>query len=127
MKEWLDGPRFIAWLEDEFNFDRHGNGPIVERRAHGLSRGEALSVWSADRLLTTIGLHISLIPDDLWVEKKPRRKQKKRGPSPSQTMKKEIIQRHKAGEHPAVLAQAAGVTERTVNRWTQESKRRAVR
>lgn len=123
MSDWIHGPDFIAWLEGEFNFDRHGNGPVIERRAVGLLRGDSISLWSADRFLTNIGLHVALIPDDLWRPPKTRKSPKYTPPRPSR-VKAEISQRYQAGESVESLALAAGVTERTVERWMSGLKQK---
>lgn len=123
-KEWLDGPQFVRWLEDEFNFDRNGNGPVVERRIHSLMQGGSISVWSADRLLTAIGLHISLIPDELWLARRPYlppgAKPKPRTYVPVER-KEEAVKRY-ANEERTIrqLAEEFNVHDRTVRRWTRE-------
>ena len=83
-RDWLDGPRFVGWLElhapeaCELAAAANGYGR-THRGMHsnlgrGLARwrqGAAVSVYSADLYLTEIGLHLSLLPDDLYREKGP--------------------------------------------------------
>jgi len=67
--EWLDGPRFTDWL-----LENGLNSPAVQldsrlERAFGRWRaGAKASVWIADAMLVALGLHLSELPDDLWVE-----------------------------------------------------------
>lgn len=62
--KWIKGPKFIEFLEehnltskklnDQVNFDM-------------LRKGENISVWRADRILTKVGLHILDLPHKAWM------------------------------------------------------------
>lgn len=58
--QWLDGPAFLAWLEAE------GAKPPSERRRRWAAGGR-VSTKSADQYLTETGLHLSLVPDEVWL------------------------------------------------------------
>ena len=61
-RQFLDGPRFVEWLEGE------GVGGGDSRAFRRWKDGGAASVHSADRFLTKVGLHLGFLPDDLWIE-----------------------------------------------------------
>lgn len=72
--EALDGPRLVAWIEAE------GAHPVDLRLGYHARAvrhwraGERAQVYEVDKVLTKLGLHLHLIPDDLWIEapRKPR-------------------------------------------------------
>lgn len=121
---WLDGPRFLSWLEADYNFDSHAHGKTIERRANRWKHGECVSVWSADRFLIKIGLHLTLVPEDIWLPRKPGPLTYTRGNRPTPEQKKEIIKRCGEGAPVAALAQEVGVTERTIRKWCQVDRER---
>ena len=60
----LDGPKFVAWL-DSLGV---GTEEYPENNMHGkLLRGENLTEYRADKLLTHLGMHINQIPIDIWI------------------------------------------------------------
>jgi hypothetical protein len=65
---WLDGPGLVHWLES------HGlDNPEIQLGFHARAirhwrAGCKASVYVADRVLIKLGLHLSEIPDDLWVQ-----------------------------------------------------------
>jgi len=65
-REYLDGPRLVEWLEGE------GVQAGESRAFKSWRAGAVATVYAADRFLTKNGLHIHLLPDDLWVERPER-------------------------------------------------------
>lgn len=61
-REYLDGPRLVKWLEAE------GLKAGESRAFNRWKAGAAATVYAADRFLTKRGLHIHLLPDDLWID-----------------------------------------------------------
>jgi len=60
-RDFLDGPGLVTWLESE------GVRNPESRAFTRWKSGGAASVYAADRFLTKVGLHIHLVPDDLWI------------------------------------------------------------
>lgn len=124
MADWLDGPKFVAWLEEKHGFESHLHGRYMNQTAWRWRKGEKVSIWKADELLTKLDLHISLIPEDIWVaptERVPRRKDFSKG------LREEVVARRLAGATAHELAEDIGVSERTIRKWTQKSKQKAER
>lgn len=73
-REALDGPRFVAWLEAEGEHLGDIRLGYHARAVRHWRSGEPAQVYEADKVLTKVGLHLHLIPDDLWIEskRKPR-------------------------------------------------------
>jgi len=67
VKDWLDGPALVAWIESrwEFNFRQLGGHKVYLREWRA---GNAACVYVADRVLLRLGLHLSEVPDDLFLE-----------------------------------------------------------
>lgn len=124
MSDWLDGPKFIAWLEVEHGFRAYQHTNAIKRRATAWRAGDMASIWKADELLTYLGLHLTLIPDALWLaEPINDRYAKPAGRSNfPQELRREVIAKRAAGASPHILAIETGVSERTIRKWTQKSK-----
>jgi hypothetical protein len=130
MSDYLDGPKFVAWLESTNpDFTRDMFGPSTQRRLRSWCQGHAASVWSVDELLTGIGLHISQIPEDAWLPGYPRRVtlRKSRSRVFSTATKEWVIKRLAEGITFQQIANEVGASERTVRRWTQNSREKAAR
>ncbi len=117
MSDWLKGPEFLAWLEDEFKVT-----PEVAR-AHGFERqrgewrsGRTVSVWAADKVLTRLELHISLIPDEVWTEEKPERGNLGWSKS-SEADRLEVVARLNEGESVKEVSENTGWSETAVKEW----------
>jgi hypothetical protein len=124
--EWLDGPRFVTWLEgQEEHLENWRVGSTFGRRLTSWRSGAAASVWAVDRILTQLGLHLSLIPEDLWLQESHlRNKEKGRHPR----VARELACRLRGeGLTIARISRTVGVSERTVQEWTRNSKPKAVR
>lgn len=119
MSDYLDGPKFLAWLEEADCFE-----PVVhdmKYRASKWRHGAAVSVWKADELLTAIGLHISQIPDEIWRLEAPQGKQPKWRRDLSSS-KEQVVAEHAAGASTKALSRKTGIPERTIREWTLRSK-----
>lgn len=138
MKEWLKGPEFVAWLEevrpDTVSLARSMNGgkrvggdvqlESFARRLAYWSRENALAnVYSADRYLIRIGLHLSMIPDEIWTERLPRRLGQGIGNRVYSDEFKERVTNYDAG--PAETARIFKVSDRTIQNWRKEAQKEA--
>jgi hypothetical protein len=126
---WLDGPKFIAWLESEHGFKASHHGSNAERRAQRWKNGDMVSIWKADELLTKLSLHISLIPEAVWLAAGATERYAKPEGRPNFTneLREQVIARREAGASPRDLAIETGVSERTIRKWTQKAKQKAGR
>jgi hypothetical protein len=63
---WISGPKFAAWLRER----KVENKELPVSRSSQLGqweRGENISVWRADRVLTHLGYHLWQLPEDVWL------------------------------------------------------------
>lgn len=51
---WLDGDKFTEWLE------------MKCAKPHAWKHGQRVSLRKADQVLTDAGLHINMVPEDIW-------------------------------------------------------------
>ena len=81
MSDWLDGPKLVAWLEavagDELGSGTGRAAESASRRIGDWRRGGRASVYALDAILTRLGLHLSMVPEELYVEANPRRQRRK--------------------------------------------------
>ena len=61
-----DGPTIAAWL-GPILARREGAPAAVRDRLHHWARGERCGIWALDRVLVTLGLHLSQVPAEAWV------------------------------------------------------------
>lgn len=123
--DWLDGPKFLAWLEEKHGFKSWVHGGYMKQTAWRWKKGEKVSIWKADELLTKLDLHIHLIPEDIWIAPVDRKPKGRR--NFSEGLRHEVVARRLAGASPHALAKETGVSERTIRKWTQKSKQKAER
>lgn len=114
---WLHGDKFSAWLRD------HGlTSPAlqVDFNAARLickweSQGGLASVYTADRILTRLGFHLSELPDDIWADRSPTDSR-----VPAET-REQAVARLAAGERAGAIAAELGVDRRTVSYWARSA------
>lgn len=113
--DWLNGPRFVEWLEGHgLENIKAQLGSSLERPIRDWRYGTAASIYTADKILIRLGYHLSELPDDLFTD------------SPMVTgfsapigdeKRREIKRRARAGEGTAAISRAVGVSASTVRRW----------
>lgn len=64
---WVDGPKFVAWLEEHGLESKLSLGEGLARRMRDWQSGGVASVDAVDRVLVAMGFHLSELPDDFWV------------------------------------------------------------
>lgn len=127
MADWLDGPKFVAWLEGATGFTAEPHGASVKRRVTDWKAGAPVSIWKADDLLTHLGLHLSQVPDELWIDGRHRREAVAKKPRPlyPTKLRTEVVKRRLSGVALKRLTLETGISEGTIKRWTRESRRKA--
>ncbi|HYJ22537.1 MAG TPA: hypothetical protein VEW07_10995 [Solirubrobacterales bacterium] len=67
-RDWLDGPKLVAWLEDRYLLtDPRGQlGKEGSDRISKWKAGRAASVYTADRILLDLGVCLGELPDSLY-------------------------------------------------------------
>jgi DNA-binding NarL/FixJ family response regulator len=110
--DYLDGPRFCEWVRE-----RHPNlnlrlqlGETLARRWQNWENGAAAHYATADKLLTRLDNHLSLVPDDLWVPDPDRRHRL------SEEDRAEMAEMAANGRSYAEIAERFGVCRKTVRR-----------
>jgi hypothetical protein len=66
--EKADGPKVAAWITDNIPGINSINDADAARRVRDWFNGSQAGVYALDRILTRHGVHISRLPDDLWLE-----------------------------------------------------------
>lgn len=66
-----DGPKVVAWLEGHLSKtypEWKRIAPSLDRAARRWASGESPSIWTLDRHLTPLGLHVQDLPEDVWLD-----------------------------------------------------------
>lgn len=135
--DWLDGPAFVDWcrgmgfLPPENNqaeasnhhTKMHTDVNLARRLWDWKQEGKTVSVWSADKLLTDEGGHISMIPDHIWLSGKPHRSRK--GKVTAMVRKEAVSRVLERDEGVTAVARDLGLHPRTVGKWVQKTRQLA--
>ena len=106
--EWLDGPRVTSWLrENGLESLRQFESETLERAYGRWREGARASLYVLDQMLVKLHLHLSDIPDDLWVAPPPC------GPRPLQ-IRDEVVQLIRRGLGVNAIARQIGCNPKTV-------------
>ena len=66
---WLDGPAFMEWVFTHYSRGElramFGEGRL--RRTRDWQNGGKVHYGAADRFLTVIGMHLSEVPEEVWL------------------------------------------------------------
>lgn len=117
--EYLDGPGLYEWLHKMMGFDVMYElkclKPNVERRLREWKNGRPAQIDAVDRIMCVLGSHISLIPDELWIE----RPKQKEPTHVSEAERIKAVERVRNGERQCDVAESLGVRPRTVSNWVR--------
>ncbi len=111
-RDWLSGPGLYSWLLQngldhiELQLGYHA------RMARHWRDGGTAHVYSADAVLCKLGLHLSEIPDELWIE--DPRKGRRITPEMCDEIKRRITE---LGQPIKVVAREVGCDPKTVRRY----------
>ena len=120
----VNGPKLAAWLKERdrlpINLDTPANrsgrkdDPVwnLHRRVHAWAAGEQASLEAVDKWLTTIGCHISELPDDFWEDRKRRKTR-----NYSQFEKRRALQLLDDGLTPTEIARGLGCSPKSIAIW----------
>lgn len=106
--EWLDGPALVDWLRLHGLENVKAFGGTVQAAITRWQRGARASVYSVDSLMVRLDLHLSEIPDDIWIDSS------RTGQKIDEDQRAELIARLEAGEKVKRLAQEFRVSPSTV-------------
>lgn len=115
---FLDGPRFVAWLENQGIKGKIVNevmGGYKDRRFSDWRVGTSVKLETADEYLVAFGLNISDLPDDIFRADKRKRYREE--------IRAEARLRYKRGQTRPHIAKALEVNITTLNRWLDPGKR----
>jgi len=118
--EYVDGRKFVRWLEEDCHEELTGLsiGETMLRRVYSMRRdGSVPSIYTCDKILTSLGRHISEIPDDCYCETTRGRSDK----GVSRQERIEIIyaawERVNGGENLSEVSRDVGLNPRTLLYW----------
>lgn len=68
--EWLDGPGLCEWIDEEEGGElQNADARLLShaRKVRDWRAGGRASVYTADLVLTKLGLHLGMLPEHLYV------------------------------------------------------------
>ena len=113
LPQWVDGPRFVAWIE-RVRPDYMAELTDTHHRALYRFRqpGAKGSVETVDRICVALFLHLHEIPEDVWTWEPPSK-----GKQVDQATKKDAVEMVKSGTPVAEAARRFGVHYETLRYW----------
>lgn len=66
--EYLDGPCLATWLDEHGMESEERELGFHARRVREWRAGGSANVYTVDKVLVKLGLHLSQIPEDFWLE-----------------------------------------------------------
>jgi len=112
---YYDGPKLVKYLERHHAASMKQLGRDRKRRILGWRSGETANEYTVDTLLTELGTHLDLLPKDLVKGNKLTRQQS------DPKMRKEVVERMRAGEETGALAEEVGRTVSCLLKWNQNA------
>lgn len=120
LPEWVDGPSFIAWLEEVRPDYRAELSESDQRTLHRFrTDGTRGSLEVVDRICVSLFLHISEIPDGVWSIEGPRV-----GRRVPEGKRREALEMIRSGTSVSEVARKMGVNYQTVRFWLYGRTRR---
>lgn len=113
-QDWLDGPRFYAWLRENGLTALDRQLGHSARRVRDWRDGAVANVYAADRVLVKVGLHLNDVPEDLYREPPDRTTRKAKRCTAAE--RQEILRRWAAGDSRYSIAKDLGRHRRTVEK-----------
>lgn len=123
LPRYLDGPRFVKWLEEE-GVKFSDLTDTQQRRWRDWEKGSRADLYkTADRILTDNYILPGLIPDECWSENQLRYENASRPPKKESDLRKaEGLMLVEAGVHVNEIADRLGVCPTTVRNWTRKQR-----
>ncbi len=115
--EWLDGPGLAAWLGERIPLD--GLAAHHESMYRAILRwrnGDQACVYTVDDLLVRLGIHLSEVPEELFVSTTRRRAY----PLSEQT-RTEALRLYTEGVGPGEIGRRLGIGSGTVSGWARRA------
>lgn len=113
---YLDGPGFVAWIEEEEGGEISHMELRLGSHARKIRRwrsGGHARVGTADLVLNKLGLYLGHVPDHLYIDKLDR---ERKPPEVQREIAHRVLERH---EPPASVARAVGCHVLTVRRYAR--------
>lgn len=112
---YLDGPKLAAWIAGRVDLVTvFQEQPTVRDRIRKWRNGDCPQARGADSVLTRLGLHLSRVPDGIYIEFR-------RAAAVSDRDRNRAVALYRKGKTPAEIAPKFGVRPTTVTHWAQKA------
>jgi hypothetical protein len=118
---YLDGPKLVEWLtkDEGVKFERLTDAQ--KRRWRDWEAGERADLYGAvDRILTSQGISMRLIPDDCWSRDQRKERKARLSREEMQALRREALVLIKEGHDNKHIAQRLDVNNTTVGKWRKK-------
>jgi hypothetical protein len=125
LPRYLDGPKFVKWLETEEGIKFSDLTDSQQRRWRDWEAGSRADLYgTADRILTDNHILSCLIPDDCWSDNQARYNSERTKIPRAQVEARRAEGRMliAAGLPIAEICERLGVSPTTVRNWTRQMK-----
>ena len=114
--EYLSGPKLADYIRRIHPRHCEALSESQVRRINAWSNSVAASIWTADEILTALGDHLDLLPDDFSLP--PQKPQE----ALSAAKKAEVVKRYRAGEAAAKLGREIDRSASAVVKWSRKTE-----
>jgi hypothetical protein len=113
VKSHLDGAKLLAWMEHNYPwlYDRERDN-TTQKHLREMSQGFAVDVYAVDRFLTKMGIPLTMVPEDFYVERN-RRPSVEVSPADRRC----AAERWAGGESTIEIAREYDVAPGTIRHW----------
>ena len=113
------GPKLYEWLiHTDANLEDANVGPAFARAIDRWKEGDNATLGKVDELCVHVGLHLSQVPEEIWIARPPRKGSRHSTPQ----TRKEAVERVLAGETNRQVAESIGCTPRAVANWVHAAR-----
>lgn len=118
---YLDGPKLVEWLtrDEGVRFERLTDAQ--KRRWRDWEAGERADLYGAvDRILTSQGISMRLIPDDCWAKDQRKERRPRLSNEEVRALRHEALVLIKEGHSNKQIADKLNVNNTTVGKWRRK-------
>lgn len=115
---WLSGRKVWEWLDQRVDMrDVQMYHPLAMDTIRKWRNGSTAEIYTVDRVLTKLGLHISELPDDIGCDAPQARKSRYY----SRELKREAVKRYAKGEMVTKIADDMNISASVIYSWRRQA------
>ena len=116
VKNYLDGKKLIEWLEYNYPWiGEHERDNSTQKNIRKMRLGFPIDVYAVDRVLTKMGIPLTMVPEDIYVERSAAQSR-----SIPMDVRRAAAKRWASGENTYEIAREIDVAPDSVRNWASD-------